>query len=153
MSNNDYNEDDDCDDSTNNRCGLPPLTSWKARPSELDDTYWLKLKEVFFSSSMLFLVMIIMISLTPSYSHSSNWKGLRESGRHRLDAGRGCGEERKRRSSWGNFCLYHRFVCWYHILIKVSFIGLLKTSCIITNPNESENSIDINGFSSTRRAV
>ena len=29
-----------------NRCGLPPLTSWKARPSELDDTYWLKLKEV-----------------------------------------------------------------------------------------------------------
>jgi len=29
------------------RCGLPPLTSWKARPSELDDTYWLKLKEVY----------------------------------------------------------------------------------------------------------
>ena len=55
-----------------------------------------------------------------SYSHSSNWKGLRESGRHRLDVGRGCGEERKRRSSWGNFCLYHRFVCRYHILIKVS---------------------------------
>ena len=92
MSNDDYTEDDDCnancdddrdddvnddceddfDDSTNNRCGLPPLTSWKARPSELDDTYWLKLKEVFFSSSMLFLVMIIMISLTSSYSHSSN---------------------------------------------------------------------------------
>ena len=85
MSNDDYTEDDDCnancdddcdddvnddceddfDDSTNNRCGLPPLTSWKARPSELDDTYWLKLKEVFFSSSILFLVMIIMIIIDP----------------------------------------------------------------------------------------
>lgn len=29
------------------RCGLPPLTSWKARPSELDEPYWLKLKEVY----------------------------------------------------------------------------------------------------------
>ena len=80
MSNDDYTEDDDCnancdddrddncddncdddsndycDDSTNNRCGLPPLTSWKARPSELDDTYWLKLKEVFFSSPFTNLV-------------------------------------------------------------------------------------------------
>ena len=55
-----------------------------------------------------------------SYSQSSNWKGLRESWRHRLNAGRGGGEERKRRSSWGNFCLYHRFVYLYHILIKVS---------------------------------
>ena len=89
MSNDDYTEDDDCnancdgdrdddcdddvnddceddfDDSPNNRCGLPPLTSWKARPSELDDTYWLKLKEVFFSSSMLFSVLIIMIIFDP----------------------------------------------------------------------------------------
>jgi len=29
------------------RCGLPPLTSWKSRPSEHDETYWLKLKEVY----------------------------------------------------------------------------------------------------------
>ena len=59
----DDNCDDNVDDSTKNRCGLPPLTSWKARPSELDDTYWLKLKEVFFSSPILFLVMIIIFSV------------------------------------------------------------------------------------------
>lgn len=32
---------------THYRCGLPPLTSWKSRPSEHDETYWLKLKEVY----------------------------------------------------------------------------------------------------------
>ena len=100
MSNDDYTEDDDCnancdddrdddcdddvnddceddfDDSTNNRCGLPPLTSWKARPSELDDTYWLKLKEVFFSSPILFLDMIIIFSVFKSKRFTRKWTTL-----------------------------------------------------------------------------
>jgi len=29
------------------RCGLSKLTSWKKRPSELDEPYWLKLKDVY----------------------------------------------------------------------------------------------------------
>ena len=69
----DDNCDDDFDDSTNNRCGLPPLTSWKARPSELDDTYWLKLKEVFFSSPILFLVMIIIFSVFKLKRFTRKW--------------------------------------------------------------------------------
>ena len=73
----DDNCDDDsndyCDDSTNIRCGLPPLTSWKARPSELDDTYWLKLKEVFFSSPILFLVMIIIFSVFKLKRFTRKW--------------------------------------------------------------------------------
>ena len=93
LSNDDYTEDDDCnancdddcdddvnddceddfDDSTNIRCGLPPLTSWKARPSELDDTYWLKLKEVFFSSPILFLVMIIIFPFFKLKRFTRKW--------------------------------------------------------------------------------
>ena len=46
------------------RCGLPPLTSWKARPSELDETYWLKLKEVTFGGNLMKQIYIVGIYLT-----------------------------------------------------------------------------------------
>ena len=54
------------------RCGLPPLTSWKARPSELDETYWLKLKEVTFGGNLMIrrigITVIVIILLTQQNS-------------------------------------------------------------------------------------
>ena len=54
------------------RCGLPPLTSWKARPSELDETYWLKLKEVTFGGNLMIrrirIIVVIIILLTQQNS-------------------------------------------------------------------------------------
>ena len=49
------------------RCGLPPLTSWKARPSELDETYWLKLKEVTFGGNLMISRIGIIVVIINDY--------------------------------------------------------------------------------------